>query len=118
MADNEILKDAELDKVVGGSGIECIAFLSRLKAEGIYTPKTPLVVGNEVAAAKELQSFLENVVDNNHRPELGGFRPFAGCQIYSDNTSNKYSGFLLKGNDEPIGADEAINILRNIKQHS
>ena len=33
MADNknELMKDAELDKVVGGSGIECIGLLSRLK---------------------------------------------------------------------------------------
>ena len=115
---DEILKDAELDKVVGGTGMETMALMSRLQAEGLANFRTPLVAGNERAAAKELQSFLENVVDNNYRPESDAFRPFAGCQIYSDNTSNRYSGFLFKGNDEPIGADEVINILRNIKQHS
>ncbi|MBO4401791.1 MAG: hypothetical protein J5809_08095 [Selenomonadaceae bacterium] len=112
MADNEILKDAELDKVVGGSGIETMALMNRLQVEGLAKFKTPLVAGNEAAAAKELQSFLENVVDNNHRQ---GFHPFAGCQIHYDDKPNLYSGFLLTGNDQHIGADNVIEILRNIK---
>ena len=32
---DEIMKDEELEQVVGGTGLECIGFLSRLKAEGI-----------------------------------------------------------------------------------
>lgn len=105
---DEILKDAELDKVVGGSGIECMAFLARLKAEGIYTPKTPLVVGNEAAAAKELQSFLLSVKDRN------GMSPFALCKIYSDGRPNDYGIHSAKASDSPPLTDfeDAFQILK------
>ena len=63
MADNELMKDAELDEVVGGTGAECIALMNRLQSAGLAKFKTPLVAGNEVAAAKELQSYLNTFKD-------------------------------------------------------
>ena len=105
---DEILKDEELDKVVGGSGIECIGFLSRLKAEGIYTPKTPLTQGNEAAAAKELQSFLLSVKDRN------GMSPFALCEIYSDGRPNIYGVYSATAPVSPPITDfeDAFQILK------
>ena len=86
MADNknELMKDAELDKVVGGSGIECIGLLQRLKDEGLYTPKTPLVAGNERAAANELKTYLSNLKGSNGR------NLFDNPQVYSDGQANDY----------------------------
>ena len=105
---DEIMKDEELEQVVGGSGIECIGFLSRLKAEGIYTPKTPLTQGNEAAAAKELQSFLLSVKDRN------GMSPFVFCKIYSDGRPNDYGIHSVMAADSPPLTDfeDAFQILK------
>ena len=77
---DEIMKDAELDAVVGGSGIECMALMHRLQVEGLANFKTPLVAGNEAAAAKELQSYLNDM-------KIDGLK----VELHSDSTSNSYS---------------------------
>ena len=76
----EIMKDAELDAVVGGSGIECMGLMARLQSEGLATFKTPLVAGNEKAAANELQAYLKGLnIKNLH------------FELYSDDAPNSYS---------------------------
>ena len=106
---DEILKDEELEQVVGGSGIECIGFLSRLKAEGSYTPKTPLTQGNEAAAAKELQSFLLSVKDHRN-----GTSPFAFCKLYYDGRPNDYGIHSARASDSPplTDVEDAFQILK------
>ena len=105
---DEIMKDAELDKVVGGSGMECIGFLTRLKAEGIYNPKTSLTPGNEVAAAAELKDFLLSIRDRN------GISPFGRCQIYSDDRPNDYGihSTVSWGSAPLTDAEDAFNIVK------
>lgn len=76
---DEILKDAELDEVVGGSGVQCMGLAARLKAEGLYAPKSPLIVGNEKAIAQELQGYLNGLGIPDFRAE-----------IHSDYTPNYY----------------------------
>ena len=106
MADNknELMKDAELDKVVGGSGIECIGLLQRLKDEGLYNPTTPLVAGNEAAAAAELQNYFK------------GFGDKFLTYIHADDTKNVYGRkydhdiygcYLVSTEDEIISAIKA-----------
>ena len=56
---DEILKDEELEEVVGGTGLECIGLMTRLQAAGLAKFNTPLTQGNEAAAAKELQAYLD-----------------------------------------------------------
>ena len=111
MADNEILKDAELNEVVGGSGIETMGFLLRLQREGLYTPKTPLVAGYEEAAAKELLDFLHSVKDRH------GMNPFAFAEIYSDGRPNSfgYGSIRVYGEPAPSPADDAIDIIKRCK---
>ena len=107
---NEILKDAELEEVVGGSGMECIGFLSRLKAEGIYTPKTPLTQGNEAAAANELKTYLDSFTHG----ECGLTVKF-DVDIYSDGNANSYGIIVYRpgyGDYHTIGVDELIDTIK------
>lgn len=104
MAD-EILKDAELDKVVGGSGIECMGLLSRLQQEGLYTPKTPLVVGNERAAAAELKAYLGTFTQPFGDPY------FDTSKIYADDRPNQYilsNTFVENPGDEVLKNVDAL----------
>lgn len=111
MADKEIMKDAELDEVVGGSGIECMGFLSRLQQEGLYTPKTPLVAGNEAAAAQELLGFLHSIKNR------GGYSCFDNAKIYSDGRINFYGTYYEdRATQEmrPSNADATINMIKSL----
>ena len=104
MADNEILKDAELEEVVGGSGVECMGLLQRLKDEGLYAPKTPLVAGNERAAAKELQTYLDTFKDR-----WGLF-----AKVSSDDTPNRYIFLVHRGDvGRGMNVDELIQYLKD-----
>ena len=112
MADNknELMKDAELDKVVGGSGIECIGLLSRLKDEGLYNPTTPLVAGNERAAANELKTYLDSFTHGE-----GGFTVKFDVDIYSDGKANSYGIIAYRpghGDYHTIGVDELIDTIK------
>ena len=81
---DEILKDAELDEVVGGSGIETIAMMSRLQIAGLATFKTPLVAGNEEAAATEFTAYLKGLKYDDGSPIL------ANPKVYADGRANNY----------------------------
>lgn len=83
MAD-EILKNAELEKVVGGSGVETMALMSRLQNAGLAKFHTPLVAGNEDAAATELKAYLKGLKN------AYGRNLFDDPIIYSDRASNDY----------------------------
>lgn len=108
---NELIKDAELEKVVGGSGTQCIGILSQLKNKGVDI-KTSLVAGNESDAVSELY-------------RLAGFKPkndggggdwqasvtnnnidFSGSVFYADGTANVY-----KLDGKVISEDEFVTQL-------
>ncbi len=107
MADNEILKDAELEEVVGGNGMETMGLLNRLQREGLYTPTTPLVAGQEQAAATELKKFLGRFRDEH------GNKIFDTSRIFGDSRSNHY-GYLTGGHYNTINADRLISKLHEI----
>ena len=107
---DEIMKDAELEEVVGGSGVECIGLMTRLQQEGLAKFNTPLTQGNEKAAAKELQSYLTGL----------GIKDFE-FQIHSDDTPNSYSlmkcvvdvpGYLVQYEGETISADAVVGLIK------
>lgn len=103
----EIMKDAELEEVVGGNGIETMGLLNRLQREGLYTPKTPLVAGNEDAAAAELKSFLGRFRDKQ------GNKIFDTSRIFGDGRSNHY-GCLTNGHYNTINAELLISKLHEV----
>lgn len=104
---DEIMKDAELDEVVGGSGVECMGLLARLSSEGLYTPKTPLVIGNEKAAAQELQAYFNEM----NIPNLS-------VELHSDDTPNSYGMrdpyLIIRCNPvyHSISEDEVISLIK------
>ena len=112
MADNELMKDAELDEVVGGSGAECIALMNRLQSAGLAKFKTPLVAGNEAAAAKELKSYLDSFKCEDGSPAFA-----IGTQIYSDGRANQYNVLVAIDSDgemrfETIDADGVFEAIK------
>lgn len=111
---DEFLKDAELDEVSGGSGIETIALMARLQKEGLATFKTPLTPGNESAAAKELKTYLSQFANVNG---VG-----VGLNVYVDagDRSNLYlvvgdSSGNSGGEYRYISVDELIERIRNMQ---
>ena len=109
MADNEILKDAELNEVVGGSGIETMGFLLRLQREGLYTPKTPLVAGNEVAATQELKAYLSTFTVGSGNEPL-----FDTSKIFDNDLPNQYGVIIGYGGGQyrPASVDEVVANIR------
>ena len=106
---DEILKDAELDKVVGGTGMETMALMSRLQAEGLATFTTPLVAGNERAAAKELQAFFDTF-STSDGPNTVKFE----VELYSDGRANHYAAISYRpGYDEchSISVDQLVDLI-------
>lgn len=106
---DEILKDAELDEVVGGSGVQCMALMSRLQSEGLATFRTPLVAGNERAAAKELKAYLDGF-KHSEGPNTVEF----DVDIYADDRSNSYSVIAWRpgyGESHSISEDELVNLI-------
>ena len=103
MADNEILKDAELEEVVGGSGIECMGLMARLQDAGLAKFSTPLVAGNEVAAAKELQAYL-----NTFKDKWGLY-----TNVFSDDRANRYVLIVGDGVGRGMNVDELIQYLKD-----
>lgn len=97
----EQLSDEQLEQVTGGSGIECMSLLKRLKDEGFAEVHTPLVTGNEKAAAKELRAILDGFANG------AGREAFAGTEIYEDETANVY-----KFRGQTVTADKLINHIR------
>ncbi|MBO4400693.1 MAG: hypothetical protein J5809_02480 [Selenomonadaceae bacterium] len=97
----EQLSDEQLEKVTGGSGIECMFLLQRLKDEGFAEVHTPLVAGYEKAAAEELRGILNGIANGV------GKEAFAGTEIYEDDTANVY-----KFHGQAITADKLINHIR------
>ncbi len=110
MADNEILKDAELDEVVGGSGIETMGLMARLQDAGLAKFSTPLVAGNEVAAAAELKAYLSGLKNSS------GDKVFANPQVYGDGRANDYFyGMVLtatSSTDTRSDADQVIDMIK------
>ncbi len=106
---DEILKDEELDKVVGGSGVETMALMSRLQSEGLANFRTPLVAGNEKAAAKELQAFLDTF-STSDGPNTVKF----DVNIYTDDRSNSYGTISYRpghGEYNPISVDKLVELI-------
>lgn len=99
----EKMSDAELEQVTGGTGVECIALLQRLKDEGLMTVNTPLIIGNEAEAAKELHTKLNGL--------KGGYGAvvFKGSKFNANDRSNVYKIF---GKTATI--DQVIEAVRNI----
>ena len=114
MADNEILKDAELDEVVGGSGIETISLMNRLQNAGLASFHTPLVAGNEEAAVAEFKDYLSNF--KNPRT---GEPAFGYCEIYADGRANDYKVVSVTGQNGEIvafrhfDADSMFEVIKN-----
>lgn len=99
----EKMSDAELEQVTGGTGVECIALLQRLNDEGLMTVNTPLIIGNEAEAAKELHTKLNGL--------KGGYGAvvFKGSKFNANDRSNVYKIF---GKTATI--DQVIEAVRNI----
>ncbi|MBO4400603.1 MAG: hypothetical protein J5809_02020 [Selenomonadaceae bacterium] len=110
MADKEIMKDTELDEVVGGSGIETMALMNRLQVAGLAKFHTPLVAGHEEAAAAELQSYLSGLKDSQ------GNNVFDNPQIYGDGRANDYfRGMVFTvtcSTDTRSDADKVIDMIK------
>ena len=107
---DEILKDEELEQVVGGSGMECISLMTRLQAEGLANFKTPLVAGNERAAANELKTYLDSFTHGE-----GGLTVKFDVDIYSDGNANSYGIIAYRpgyGDYHTIGVDELIDTIK------
>ena len=122
MADNEILKDAELNEVVGGSGTECMGLMSRLQSAGLASFKTPLVAGHEEAAAAELKAYLNSFTYPADYPAgLAGSPIFGHSEIYADGRANDYKVVSVAGaNGEVVGfrhydADSLIDYIKHLK---
>ena len=120
MADNEILKDAELDEVVGGSGMETISLMNRLQNAGLASFHTPLVAGNEEAAVAELKSYLNSFTyPANYPAGLAGSPIFGNSEIYADGRANDYKTVAAIGPDGPAffhyDADGLIEAIKHIK---
>ena len=120
MADNEILKDAELEEVVGGSGMECIGLMTRLQAAGLAKFNTPLVAGNEAAAANELKTYLNSFTYSADCPVgIAGSPIFGHSEIYADGRANDYNAVAGIGPDGPMvhhyDADSLIEAIKHIK---
>ena len=105
---NELIKDAELENVVGGSGIQCIGVLSQLKDLG-FKIKTPLVAGYESEAAEELKQIIKDF--NNKESAKGSCRHLAGM-IFDDNRPNVYYICGYRANPRIISEDELVNYLK------
>lgn len=103
MAD-EIMKDAELEQVVGGTGPEIIGLMTRLQDEGLMMVNTPLIMGNEETAMKELKAYLNGL--------KGGYGAvvFKGSKFNANDKANVYKIF---GKTATI--DQVIETVRNIQ---
>lgn len=97
----EQLSEEQLDEVTGGSGVECMSLLKRIKDEGFAEVYTPLVAGNEKAAAEELRTLLDGFANG------AGKEAFSGTEIYEDGTANVY-----KFRGQTITVDKLINHIR------
>ena len=99
----EKMSNAELEEVVGGTGVESIALLQRLQDEGLMTVNTPLVLGNEADAAQELKTKLNGL--------KGGYGAvvFKGSKFNANDRANVYKIF---GKTATI--DQVIETVRNI----
>ena len=104
MADNELMKDAELDEVVGGSGIECMGLMARLQDAGLAKFSTPLVAGNEEAAAAEFKAYLTGLKNSDGTPVL------KNPQVYSDGRANDYFHDMIIATTDPNKTDTDILI--------
>lgn len=118
----ELMKDAELEEVVGGSGAECIGLMARLQSAGLASFKTPLVAGNEEAAAAELKTYLNSFkYPANYPAGLAGSPIFGYCEIYADGRANDYKTVSAAGaNGEVVAfrslsADDVFGIIKNLK---
>ncbi len=105
---NELIKNAELENVVGGSGIQCIGVLSRLKDLG-FNIKTPLVAGYESEAAEELKQII---TDFNNKEHSKNSRRHLMPVIYDDNRPNQYYICGYRANPRIISEDELVNYLK------
>lgn len=105
---NELIKDAELENVVGGSGIQCIGVLSQLKDLG-FKIKTPLVAGYESEAAEELKQIIK---DFNNKESTKGSRRHLMPVIFDDNRPNVYYICGYRANPRIISEDELVNYLK------
>lgn len=112
---NELIKDAELEKVVGGSGTQCIGILSQLKNKGVDI-KTSLVAGNESDAVSELYKLAGFKAGFKPKNDGGGGDwqasvtnnniDFSGSVFYADGTANVY-----KLDGKVISEDEFVTQL-------
>lgn len=101
----ERMSDAELEQVTGGTGSEIIGLMTRLQDEGLMMVNTPLIMGNEEAAMKELKTYLNGL--------KGGYGAvvFKGSKFYADNTrANVYKIF-----GKPATIDQVIESVKNIQ---
>ena len=106
---DEILKDEELEEVVGGTGLECIGLMTRLQAAGLAKFNTPLTQGNEAAAAKELQAFFDTF-STSDGPNTVKFE----VELYSDGRANHYAAISYRpGYDEchSISVDQLVDLI-------
>ena len=110
MADSEILKDAELEEVVGGSGAENILLMVRLQNEGLASFNTPLVAGNEVAATQELKAYLNTFRVGNNEPL------FDTSKIFDNHLPNQYGVILGYGGGQ-YKAASADEVIANIRRY-
>ena len=112
---DEILKDAELEQVSGGSGMEVMALMNSLQSEGLAKFKTPLIAGNEKAAAAELKTYLSRFANVNNGVKVG-----LNVNIDAGDRRNLYlvvgdpSG-SAGGEYRYISADELIERIRSMQ---
>ncbi len=109
---DETISDAELENVAGGTGVQCIGILSRLKNLGVEI-KTPLVAGNEENAVSELYGLAGfkgtgGGGDCNYQFVAGTNNKFnfSGCEFYHDKRPNVY-----KLDGKVISEDEFVKNL-------
>ena len=101
---NQEMEDTELEEVVGGTGVQCMGILNRLKKLGVDV-KTPLVVGHEKSAAAEL-SKLAGLKGSGGDDWADAKLDFSGSYFYHDGRDNVY-----KMNDKTISEDEFVKLL-------
>lgn len=74
----QAMSDEQLEKVTGGTGVETMAVLQRIKEAGYATVRTPIAAGYEKEAAAELRSILNGLQHG------AGATAFKGTRIYED----------------------------------
>lgn len=101
---DERMSDAELDQVTGGTGEEIIGLMTRLQDEGLMRVSTPLIMGNEEDAMRELKTYLNGL--------KGGYGAvvFKGSKFYTNDKANVY-----KINGKTATIDQVIETVRNIQ---